>query len=53
MSCHRRAGVTGEGLGGFDTKLVADADSDVVTEPVGRPAWDAERLVGTRDSGLA
>ena len=31
-------------MGGFDTKLVADAGGDVVTEPVGRPAWDVERL---------
>ena len=50
---HRRAGVTGKGLGSFDTELVADAGGDVVTEPAGRPAWDAERLTGTRDSGLA
>ena len=46
MGRHRRAGVTGQGLGAPRPKFVADACGDVVTEPVGRPAWDVERLTG-------
>ncbi len=44
-----RAGVPGEGLSRFNPKLIANAGGDVVPEPVGRPAEDAEHLAVARD----